>query len=235
MNQSREAHLAGARSTPPRGASRPRFLRPTAPGETGRTDALDHETGYAHPARRESRRVDVGNDVGVKPPAKAARARPAGLRSLPAKQHAPKARPSPATDRGRRAVVPGRPSRTNGCAVGAARRRGAGHSPLTAGHRAPPAPPLSGRAWWPVRRGREAPPPDPHPGHAAAAGWEGPGGRQGRVRLARSRSARSGSLRPCGGGGLVGGQLGRRRSTTATSGSAGPLRAIRQRSLSTVT
>jgi len=37
---------------------------------------------------------DVGVDVGVKPPRpKAARARPAGLRSLPAKQHAPKARP----------------------------------------------------------------------------------------------------------------------------------------------
>src|SRR5215211_8590250 len=62
--------------------------------------------------------VDVGNDVGVKPPwPRVARAGPAGLRSLPAKQHAPKARPSPATDRGRRGVVPGRPSRTNGCAV----------------------------------------------------------------------------------------------------------------------
>jgi hypothetical protein len=42
---------------------------------------------------------------------------PAGLRSLPAKQHAPKARPSPATDRGRRGEVPGRPSSTNDCAV----------------------------------------------------------------------------------------------------------------------
>ena len=42
---------------------------------------------------------------------------PAGLRSLPAKQHAPKARPSPATDRGRRGMVPGSPSRTNGCTV----------------------------------------------------------------------------------------------------------------------
>ena len=59
-----------------------------------------------------------------------------------------------------------------------ARRRGAGHSPLTAGHRAPPAPPLPGRAWWPVRRGRGRPPPDPHPERAAAAGCEGPGGRQ---------------------------------------------------------
>jgi hypothetical protein len=63
--------------------------------------------------------VDVGNDVGVKPPRpRVARAGPAGLRSLPAKQHAPKARPSPATHRGRRGVVPGRPSSTNGCAVG---------------------------------------------------------------------------------------------------------------------
>jgi hypothetical protein len=43
---------------------------------------------------------------------------PPGLRSLPAKQHAPKARPSPATDRGWRGRVPGRPSRTNGYAVG---------------------------------------------------------------------------------------------------------------------
>jgi hypothetical protein len=82
--------------------------------------------------------VDVGNDVGVKPPRpRAAGAKPAGLRSLLAKQHAPKARPSPATDRGRRGGVPGRPSRTNGCAVRPARRRGAGHSPLTAGHRRP--------------------------------------------------------------------------------------------------
>jgi hypothetical protein len=46
--------------------------------------------------------VDVGNDVGVKSARpKAAGAEPAGLRSLPAKQHAPKARPSSATDRGR--------------------------------------------------------------------------------------------------------------------------------------
>jgi hypothetical protein len=33
--------------------------------------------------------------------------RPPGLRSLPAKQHAPKARPSPATDRGQRGGGPG--------------------------------------------------------------------------------------------------------------------------------
>ena len=51
--------------------------------------------------------VDVGNNVGVKPlRPRAARAGPPGLRSLPAKQHAPKARPSPATDRGRHGVVP---------------------------------------------------------------------------------------------------------------------------------
>src|SRR5215217_3350299 len=63
--------------------------------------------------------IDVGNDVGVKPPwPRVARAGPAGLRSLPAKQHAPKARPHPATDRGRRGGIPGRPSSTNGCAVG---------------------------------------------------------------------------------------------------------------------
>src|SRR5215218_5209098 len=47
--------------------------------------------------------VDVGNDVGVQPPGQERPgAGPAGLRSLPAKQHAPKARPSPATDRDRR-------------------------------------------------------------------------------------------------------------------------------------
>src|SRR4029453_9290370 len=95
--------------------------------------------------------VDVGNDVGVNAPGpRVARAGPAGLRSLPAKQHAPKARPSPATDRGRRGVVPGRPSSTNGCAVGTCGAAGTGHSRLPARHRAPPAPRLFRRAWWPA-------------------------------------------------------------------------------------
>jgi hypothetical protein len=50
----------------------------------------------------------VGSSIGVVAP-EPGRVRPglpvsgAGLRSLPAKQHAPKARPSPATDRGRQA------------------------------------------------------------------------------------------------------------------------------------
>jgi hypothetical protein len=56
------------------------------------------------------------------------------LRSLPAEQHAPKARPSPATDCGRQPAG----SRAGGQARMAApwrpaRRRGAGHSRLTAG------------------------------------------------------------------------------------------------------
>jgi hypothetical protein len=104
----------------------------------------------------------VGNDVGSSRPGQGWPGRDRqGLRSLPAKQHAPKARPSPATDRGRRAGVPGRPSRTNGLAVGAARRRGAGHSPLTAGQSRPTAPRAFRRAWWPVRRGETASPRTP--------------------------------------------------------------------------
>ena len=62
------------------------------------------------------------------------------LRSLPAKHNAPKARPHPATDRGRRVLVPGRRSRANGLAVGACAAAGTGHSPLTAGQLALSAP-----------------------------------------------------------------------------------------------
>jgi len=40
-------------------------------------------------------------------------------------------------------------------------RRGAGHSPLTAGPRARPAPRFPGRSSWPVSRGRRCPPPVP--------------------------------------------------------------------------
>jgi hypothetical protein len=86
------------RSIPPRGASQPRFLRPTGPTRgLSWTDALNYR-GRGTPPQR----------VGAKPPRpRAARAGPAGLRSLPAKQHAPKARPLPATDRGRQGGVPG--------------------------------------------------------------------------------------------------------------------------------
>jgi hypothetical protein len=98
--------------------------------------------------------VDVGNDVGVNDLGhRGTGPAPAGLRSLPAKQHAPKARPSPATDRGRQGVSrAGRQARM-AAPWGPARRRGAGHSPLTAGHRALPAPRVFRRAWWPACRG----------------------------------------------------------------------------------
>ena len=75
----------------------------------------------------------VGSSVGVAAPelGRVRARRPAsgaGLRSLPAKQHALKARPLPATDRGRQGGVPGRPL-------------------------APPPPPLPGPPMWRVRRG----------------------------------------------------------------------------------
>ena len=103
----------------------------------------------------------VGSSVGGRAPRpRRHRAGTPGLRSLPAKQHAPKARPLPATDRGRRGVVrAGRQGRM-ACGLRPARRRGAGHSPLTAGHRAAPAPRAFRRAWWPARRG-EGPPRTP--------------------------------------------------------------------------
>jgi hypothetical protein len=92
----------------------------------------------------------------------------AGLRSLPAKQHAPKARPHPATDRGRRPAA--------GRGPGQARSRQAAElagwvvppsaaldpiqptspavpSRLTLGHRYRSCATSPGRAWRPVRRG----------------------------------------------------------------------------------
>jgi hypothetical protein len=100
MNQSREAHHSARPLHSPEGAS-PAAIRPPA-GEGG------------------TRVAGVGSSVGFRVGVNALGHRgtgpgPAGLRSLPAQQHAPKARPSPATDCGRRGVVPGRPSSTNGC------------------------------------------------------------------------------------------------------------------------
>ena len=63
---------------------------------------------------------------------------PSGLRSLPAKQHAPKARPHPATDRGRHGRVPSQAVKDEWAHRASLRGwRGAGHSPLTAGQFAP--------------------------------------------------------------------------------------------------
>jgi hypothetical protein len=59
--------------------------------------------------------------------------------------------------------VPGRPSSTNGLHASTCAPAGAGHSPLTAGHRAPPAPRAFRRAGWPVSEGRVAPSPRPLP------------------------------------------------------------------------
>ncbi len=60
-----------------------------------------------------------------------------GLRRLPAKQHAPKARPTTHHRQWPAGGVPGRPSSANGCPCGPARLRRAEHSRLTAGHRCP--------------------------------------------------------------------------------------------------
>jgi hypothetical protein len=86
-------------------------------------NSLDHRGwGYAGGVRRVQRRVlrrvqRRGRRPRARPGAPRRSVGWAGLRSLPAKQHAPKARPLTATDRGRRGVVPGRPSSTNGYAA----------------------------------------------------------------------------------------------------------------------
>jgi hypothetical protein len=90
MNQSREAHLAERSLHSPEGA-------------LSWTDERSRGwVGYAIAGAGNA----VGIDVGHRPRAGPGEARRpvcgAGLRSLPAKQHAPKVRPSPATDRGRR-------------------------------------------------------------------------------------------------------------------------------------
>ena len=62
----------------------------------------------------------------------------------------------------------GQADASNARSAPSARRRGAGHLPLTAGQLAPTAPPTRRRAWWPVRRG-EGPPPGPPPAAGGAA------------------------------------------------------------------
>jgi hypothetical protein len=99
--------------------------------------------------------VDVGNDVGVRPPGpRAARDRndkAAELASEAARAEGASP-PPPPTVAGEAWSRAGRQGRLS-TPWGAARRRGAGHSPLTAGHRAPSAPRAFRRAWWPACRG----------------------------------------------------------------------------------
>jgi hypothetical protein len=87
MNQSREAHLAERSLHSPEGA-------------LSWTDERSWRwVGYAIAGAGNAVGLDVGVAVGSPPPSRTGEARRpvcgAGLRSLPAKQHAPKARPSP--------------------------------------------------------------------------------------------------------------------------------------------
>jgi hypothetical protein len=103
---------------------------------------------------------------------------PPGLRSLPAKQHAPKARPLPATDRGRRGVVPGRPSKANGCAVGTCATAGCRTFALDRRASRPASTTSLPAIMVASTPGEGGPSPGPHPERAAAAGCTSPGGRQ---------------------------------------------------------
>src|SRR4029453_14974991 len=108
-----------------------RVLRPTSPtrGITSSNGAPGRRGGTRGAGVGASVEFRVGSSVGVNRLGHGGTGPgPPGLRSLPAEQHAPKARPLPATDRGRRGRVSGGPL-------------------------APTAPPLPWRAWWPVRRG----------------------------------------------------------------------------------
>jgi len=164
MDQSREAHRSAWPLHSPRG------------GMTSGNGALGRRGGTRVAGVGSSVGFRVGSSVGSRALGPGGTGpRPAGLRSLPAKQHAPKARPLPTTDCGRHAGSrAGRQGRM-AAPCRAARWRGAGHSPLTAGHRAPAAPRAFRRAWWPASRG-EGPPPDPPPPRAArgqrvTVGW----------------------------------------------------------------
>ena len=164
IDQSREAHRSAWPLHSPRG------------GMTSGNGALGRRGGTRVAGVGSSVGFRVGSSVGSRALGPGGTGpRPAGLRSLPAKQHAPKARPLPTTDCGRHAGSrAGRQGRM-AAPCRAARWRGAGHSPLTAGHRAPAAPRAFRRAWWPASRG-EGPPPDPPPPRAArgqrvTVGW----------------------------------------------------------------
>jgi hypothetical protein len=118
----RSAPLGAAAPLPPRGASQPRFLRLTGPTK-GNGAAQMHSSIEARgtPPLRVGNDVgvDVGNDVGVEGLGHGGTG--PGRQGCGACQRSSTRRRrvlSPATDRGRHRVVPGRPSRTNGCAVG---------------------------------------------------------------------------------------------------------------------
>jgi hypothetical protein len=110
--------LRPARSTPPRGASRPRFLRPTGPPRGHPPAGTGGQAGnevLRLPAQRSDQGLTQGTDQGSGCPDQGRpRLGPAGLRSLPAKQHAPKVRPTTHHREWPAGVVPGRPSSTNG-------------------------------------------------------------------------------------------------------------------------
>jgi hypothetical protein len=131
-------------------------------GIPSENSAPNRRGGYTGGRRRVQRRVRAWATVARRPG-------PPGLRSLPAKQHAPKARvptlpPTVAGAPWSRAGGQGR----MGSPWEPARRRGAGHSPLTAGQLATTAPPALRRTWWPACRG-EGLPLDPPPAAGGAA------------------------------------------------------------------
>jgi hypothetical protein len=147
MNQRAKRTLRRGRTTPPRGMT---------------------SGNSASRWRGGTRVAGVGSSVGGRAPRpRRHRAGTPGLRSLPAKQHAPKARPLPATDRGRQGVVPGRRSRANGLAVGACAVAGCRTFTLDCRPARPASTTDLRRSWWPVRRG-EGPPPGPPPAGGAA-------------------------------------------------------------------
>jgi hypothetical protein len=143
IDQSREAH-------------HPAWPLHSPLGDVTWTDAGTRERRGTPPPRvGNDVGVDVGNDVGVKPPGpRAARDRndkAAELASEAARAEGASP-PPPPTVAGEAWSRAGRQGRLS-TPWGAARRRGAGHSPLTAGHRAPSAPRAFRRAWWPACRG----------------------------------------------------------------------------------
>jgi hypothetical protein len=156
MNQSREAHLPAGPLHSPEGHHQGKRRSRPARGYAG-----GPRRDQRRDPRREQRRVNRLGHGGTGPG-------PPGLRSLPAKQHAPKARPHPRhrpwpARRGSRAGRQGRMAAPRNLRGGG----GAGHSPLTAGQLAPPAPPLPGRAGWPASRGETSHPGNCQPGTGA--------------------------------------------------------------------
>jgi hypothetical protein len=163
LNQSREAHPLGLSAPlPPRGASRPRFLRTTSPPrghdlrEQRSRAARWYAGGRRRVQRRDPRRVQRRVDgLGHSGTGRDRQGCGACQRSSTRRRRVPpRHRPWPAWSRAGgqgRMAAPSEP----------ARRRGAGHSSLTAGQLAPPAPRGVGRARWPAGRGEGAPPRPP--------------------------------------------------------------------------